>query len=115
MKTSSCKAKGRTLQKEVIAFLKFRYGFNDDDLKSIPMGCSGEDIWLSTEARKVFPFSVECKNQENISIWKCIQQAETNAKEHIPLLIFRRNNSKTYAVIEFTKLVELLKNQEVKL
>lgn len=114
MKTSSCKAKGRKLQKEVIDIIREFYGFNFDDVKSIPMGCSGEDIWLSTEARKRFPFSVECKNQEHINIWDSISQAESNAKEHAPLLVFRRNRSKIYAVIEFTKLIELLITQEVK-
>ena len=40
------------------------------------MGDSGEDILLSPAARKLFPFSVECKNQEKLNIWSSLEQAE---------------------------------------
>jgi hypothetical protein len=72
------------------------------------MGESGEDIKLSPAARKLIPYSFECKNQEKLSIWSPLEQAESNAGKHIPLLVFKRNRSKTYAVLEFDKLLELL-------
>jgi hypothetical protein len=72
------------------------------------MGESGEDIKLSPAARKLIPYSFECKNQEKLSIWSSLEQAESNAGKHIPLLVFKRNRSKTYAVLEFDKLLELL-------
>jgi len=72
------------------------------------MGASGEDILLSPAARKLFPFSVECKAQESLNIWSALEQAEENSNGHIPLLIFKRNRTKTYAVLEFDKLLELL-------
>ena len=37
-----------------------------------------------------------------------LEQAETNAGKHIPLLVFKRNRSKIYATIEFERLLELL-------
>ena len=40
-----------------------------DDVRSITMGDSGEDILLSPKSRRLFPFSVECKNQEKLNIW----------------------------------------------
>ena len=72
------------------------------------MGDSGEDILLSPAARKLFPFSTECKNQEKLNIWSSLEQAETNSGNHIPIVIFKRNRSKTYVALEFEKLLELL-------
>ena len=72
------------------------------------MGASGEDILLSPAARKLFPFSVECKNQEKLNIWSSLEQAETNSGNHIPIVIFKRNRSKTFVALEFEKLLELL-------
>ena len=73
------------------------------------MGQSGRDISLSPAAEKIIPFDVEVKNQEKLNIWSAINQAESNTKEgRIPMVVFTRNRSKTYAVIEFDKLTDLL-------
>ena len=72
------------------------------------MGAAGEDLMLSQEARRQWPYSVECKNQEKLNIWGALEQAEENSGDHAPLVIFKRNRSKTYAVLEFDKLLELL-------
>ena len=53
-------------------------------------------------------FNWECKNQEKLNIWSSLEQAESNSGKHTPLLIFKRNRTKTYAVLEFDKLLELL-------
>ena len=112
MKTSSAKAKGRNLQKWVVSKLVEHLDLNPDDLESRPMGSSGEDVIMGVQSREVFPYSVECKNQEKINIWSSIEQAEQNAGKHIPLLVFKRNRSKKYAVLEFDKLLELLNESE---
>jgi len=110
MKTSSGKAKGRRLQNKIRDLLleHFSDKLEQDDIRSQIMGMSGEDIVLSPAARKLFPFSVECKSQEKLSIWSSLEQAEDNSGDHIPLLIFKRNRSKTYAVLEFEELLKLL-------
>jgi hypothetical protein len=51
---------------------------------------------------------VECKNQEKLNIWSSLEQAEENSGNHSPLVIFKRNRSKTYAVLEFDELLKLL-------
>ena len=76
---------------------------------------NGEDVLLSPAARKLFPFSVECKNQEKLNIWSSLQQAEDNAGEHIPLVVFKRNRSKTYVAFELDKLMEVLNEKDSKL
>ena len=109
MKTRSAKNKGKRLQNKVRDLILEKFDtLEPDDVRSTTMGDSGEDVLLSPAARKKFPFSVECKNQEKINIWESLKQAETNSKDHIPLLIFKRNRTKTYAVLEFDKLLELL-------
>ena len=110
MKPRSAKNKGKRLQNKIrdLILEKFDSKLEPDDVRSITMGDSGEDILLSPAARKVFPFSVECKNQEKLNIWSSLEQAEENSGKHTPLVIFKSNRSKTYAVLEFDKLLELL-------
>ena len=110
MKPRSAKNKGKRLQNTVrdLILEKFNSKLEPDDVRSITMGDAGEDILLSPAARRLFPFSVECKAQESLSIWSALQQAESNAGKHIPLLVFKRNRSKTYAVLEFKELLKLL-------
>ena len=110
MNTRSRKNKGKRLQNKVRDLLleQFKDVLEQDDVRSTTMGDSGEDVLLSPAARKLFPFSVECKNQEKLNIWSSLEQAENNSGSHTPLLIFKRNRTKTYAVIEFKRLLELL-------
>jgi hypothetical protein len=110
MKPRSAKNKGKRLQNKVrdLILEKFNSKLEPDDVRSITMGDAGEDILLSPAARRLFPFSVECKAQESLSIWSALQQAESNAGKHTPLVIFKRNRSKTYAVLEFKELLKLL-------
>ena len=109
MKPRSAKNKGKRLQNKIRDLLLEKFDILEpDDVRSITMGDSGEDILLSPAARKLFPFSVECKNQEKLNIWGALEQAEENSGNHTPLVIFKRNRTKTYAVLEFDKLLELL-------
>jgi len=109
MKPRSAKNKGKRLQNKIRDLILEKFdSLEPDDVRSITMGDSGEDILLSPAARRLFPYSVECKNQEKLNIWSSLEQAEENSGMHTPLVIFKRNRSKTYAVLEFDKLLELL-------
>jgi len=109
MKTRSAKNKGKRLQNNVRDLLLETFSdLEPDDIGSQIMGVSGEDIVLSPAARRLIPYSFECKNQEKLNIWDSLQQAEKNCGVYDPVLIFKRNRSKTYAVLEFGKLLELL-------
>ena len=110
MKSRSAKNKGKRLQNTVRDILLEAFDtLEPDDIKSAVMGDSGEDIQLSPAARKIIPYSIECKNQEKLNIWSALEQAEDNSKEFTPVLIFKRNRSKTYAVIEFKEFIELIR------
>ena len=109
MKPRSAKNKGKRLQNKVRDLILEKFNqLEPDDVRSVTMGESGEDILLSPTARKLFPFSTECKNQEKLNIWSSLEQAESNSGKHIPIVIFKRNRSKTYVALEFEKLLELL-------
>jgi|TARA_B100000287_G_scaffold427701_1_gene477784 hypothetical protein len=109
MKTRSAKNKGKRLQNKVRDILLETFDtLEPDDIRSAVMGDSGEDIKLSPAARKLIPYSIECKNQEKLNIWSSLEQAEENANDSTPVLIFKRNRSKTYAVLEIEEFIKLI-------
>ena len=109
MRPSSAKAKGRRLQDEVRKLILSTFpNLEEDDVKCAIMGESGEDIHLSPVARKLFPFSVECKNVEKIAMWSSLAQAEANAERGKPLLVFTRNRSKVYVALAFDDFLSLV-------
>ena len=82
MKTRSAKNKGKRLQNDVRDLILETFKqLEPDDVRSTTMGDSGEDILLSPAARKLFPFSVECKNQEKLNIWSSLEQAEDGIRD----------------------------------
>ena len=74
------------------------------------MGNQGIDIQLSTAARAVFPWAVECKNSERLNIWKALDQAQTNAKKENlkPLVVFTRNRDQAYVALRLEDFMELV-------
>ena len=112
MKSRSAKNKGKRLQNKVRDLLLETFNqLEPDDIKSAIMGESGEDIKLSPAARKLIPYSFECKNQERLNIWSAIEQAEANASEYEPAIVFKRNRTKTYVAIRLEEFVELIKDK----
>ena len=111
MKTRSGKAKGRRLQNKIrdVLLEHFSDKLEPDDIRSQIMGMSGEDIVLSPAARKLIPYSFECKNQEKLNIWSSLEQADSNSGNYPPVLIFKRNRSKTYVTIELDEFLKLIK------
>ena len=115
MKSRSAKNKGKRLQNNFRDLLLETFKqLEPDDIRSAIMGESGEDIKLSPAARKLIPYSFECKNQEKLNIWDSLSQAEENAGNYDPVLIFKRNRSKTYAVINIEKFIELINESNSK-
>ena len=114
MKTRSAKSKGRRLQNQVKELLLEAFTeLEPDDIRTAIMGETGEDIKLSPAARREIPFSFECKNQEKINIWESLNQAEENSGYYPPVLIFKRNRSKTYAVLEIDDFIDIINEPKV--
>ena len=109
---ASRKAKGRRLQQAVRQDLVDHLGIDPGDVQSTAMGQSGCDIYLSPAARERFPFGVECKAQETISLPAWWEQCKTNAEaeELAPLLILKQSRRAALAVLRWEDLLALLQN-----
>ena len=109
MKAQSAKAKGRRLQQDVRdAILETFPSLESDDVRSTRMGAGGEDVQLSPAARKLFPYSVECKSLAKIAVFNYYEQATGHGK-HEPLVVIKQNRSKPLAVVELEHFMELVK------
>ena len=107
MKTQSAKAKGRRLQQWFRDLLIEKLNIHPQDIESRSMGAGGEDLIMARAAREKFPYSVECKNQEKINLWESYNQAQQNSKNHEPVVILKRNNSKPLILVDAEYFVKL--------
>ena len=112
MKTSSAKAKGRKLQQWFRDLLVEKLDLDPEDSESRPMGSQGEDIILGTESRRLFPYSVECKNQEAVNVWKAYEQASENCKGYEPLVVIKRNRHKPLVLVDAEHFVDLHREKD---
>ena len=89
-----------------------------DDIRSTSMGCAGDDILLSPLAATVVPYAIECKNVERLNVWDALAQCEGHAAKgaaplgsssaRVPMVVFRRNRSPTYAIVPWQHMLELM-------
>ena len=107
MKTQSAKAKGRRLQQWFRDLLIEKLNIHPEDIESRSMGAGGEDLIMARAAREKFPYSIECKNQEKINLWESYNQAQQNSKNHEPVVILKRNNSKPLILVDAEYFVKL--------
>ena len=112
MKTSSAKAKGRKLQQWFTKLLVDVLELDEEDMESRPMGSQGEDIIMGRLSRNRFPYSIECKNQEAVNVWKAYAQAEENCKGYEPLVVIKRNRIKPLVLVDAEHFVGLFKEGE---
>lgn len=86
IKISSAKGKGRGLQYWVCERIATMFGikFNQQDdscpIHSREMGLNGVDVILRGEIAQKFPYAIECKCCETLSLPQWIRQARQNAK-----------------------------------
>ena len=106
----SRKSKGRVFQQQLRDDLITHLDINPDDILSTAMGQAGCDLYLSPAARQRFPFGVECKRCESISLPAWWKQCESNASKVAltPLLVFKRNREEPLAVLRWEDLLALL-------
>ena len=107
MKTQSAKAKGRRLQQWFRDLLIEKLDIHPEDIESRSMGASGEDLIMARAAREKFPYSIECKNQESVNLWKSYEQAQENSKDYEPVVILKRNNTKPLVLVDAEYFVKL--------
>ena len=107
MKTQSTKAKGRRLQQWFRDLLIEKLNVHSEDIESRSMGAGGEDLIMARAARKKFPYSIECKNQESVNIWKSYDQAKENSGDYEPIVVLKRNNTKPLVLVDADYFVRL--------
>lgn len=100
----SAKAKGRQLQNwtciQISRLLGLEWG-KDEQIAPREMGQTGTDVRLVADAKELFPWSVECKWQEQWSIHEFIKQAKENRKKGTDwLLVLRRSRQEPVVVLE---------------
>ena len=109
---ASAKDKGRRLQQTVCQKVSELTGLpwgKDCPIESRPMGQSGVDVRLDTEARKLFPFSVEAKWQESWDMPGWIRQAQANEmKDTDWLLVVKRSHSLPVCIIDLNTFFKIL-------
>lgn len=107
MKTQSAKAKGRRFQQWVRDKLIEVLDIHPEDIESRSMGAGGEDLIMARAAREKFPYSIECKNQESVNIWKSYEQAQENSGNYEPIVVLKRNNTKPLVLVDADYFVKL--------
>ncbi len=113
MKPKSRKAKGRYLQNIVKdRIIKLYPVLGKDDIRTSLMSETGADIKLTSHtARKLFPYSIECKNRQD---FKTIYAYFDQAKRHLalePLLVVKMNRNRPLAVIDLEHLFQLIEDK----
>jgi hypothetical protein len=71
------------------------------------MGAGGEDLIMARAAREKFPYSIECKNQESLNVWKSYEQAESNSGDYEPVVFIKRNKQKPLVVVDAEYFIKL--------
>ncbi len=109
---SAGKAKGRRLQQWAADWIsvitKIPWG-KDELIASREMGQSGVDVRLIGEAKRLFPFSVECKSQEKWAIHQWIEQAKQNILPKTAwLLIAKRNHMDPVVIMDADHFMKLM-------
>ena len=110
MKTQSAKAKGRRFQQWVRDKLIEVLDIHPEDIERRSMGAGGEDLIMARAAREIFPYSIECKNQEKINLWESYKQATENSGKYEPVVFIKRNNHKPLVVVDADYFINLHKN-----
>ena len=62
---------------------------------------------MQVQSRKQFPYSIECKNQEAVNVWKAYEQSQENCKGYEPLVIIKRNRVKPLALVDAEYFIRL--------
>ena len=112
MKVQSAKAKGRNLQKWTRERLIEELEIHEEDVESRSMGASGEDLIMARAARKKFPYSIECKNQERVNVWESYKQALENSGDYEPIVVIKKNHHKPLVVIDAEAFIKMHKDEE---
>ena len=112
IKPSSAKAKGRRLQQWVRDKMPDLFPtLTTDDVRSGD-GAGGEDVQMSPAARDHFPYSIECKAQKQVALYKHMDQSIANCPDGSePLVVIKGDRRKPLAVVDADHFFTLAKRK----
>jgi hypothetical protein len=94
---------------KVVEALREHFSLPPDDMIVKATSQGGCDVHKSPLAQQYFPFSIEVKNQEALNIWASLKQAEANATEsRPPVLFFTRAHAPMYVALRLDHFLDLL-------
>ena len=113
MNNNSRKAKSRYLQNIVKDKIIKLFKLNSGAIRTSNTGEGGEDIkLLSLTAKKVFPYSTECKNTEmHKGLYKHFKQAKGH-NHRTPLLVVKKNREPALAIVTLDHFFELIERDD---
>ena len=108
--TASRKQKGRTFQQALMRLLLAKFPqLEKDDISSRSMGAGGEDLLLSPAARKLIPYSFECKSLARFVGHNYIEQAVTNTPTgSAPVAVVKANHKKPVVIMYLDEWIKTL-------
>lgn len=112
IRPQSAKSKGRRLQQW--AAIRFKETFphlQGNDVRSLSMGASGDDLILSTAALQVLPYNFEMKNVESFQQWATLRQVNKrrDTTATLPCMVVKRNRIDPVVIVPFGHLLHLLR------
>ena len=111
------KAKGKQWEKTVAGMIAQAVGMTEEDIQNARSGKKESDIQLSGEARRRFPYHVECKNQSTAKVPAWIRQMEEDLLHHRKrgtpfrsgMVVFKEHGNRTpYVLMRFADVLKLL-------
>ena len=106
----SAKAKGAKLQKSVCKGLLDTFpSLTPDDVRSCSMGSNGADVLLSSAAKALIPYDIECKARASgfTALYDALEQADTHGSLE-PIAVVKQDRRKPLVVMDFDHFLKLL-------
>ena len=117
----SGKQKARRAQQKAASIIMEALQLQPEDVESIAMGQSGQDIRLTEQARNRWPFhAIEVTANLNQSVWAKFSQAQKYATQQKageipgngrPILIFKKNSTPLFAMVLFEDLADAIRER----
>ena len=111
--TLNANQKGKRFERDVAKMINKKFETN---VRRTPMSGGMEikgDIICIDDNSIISEFSIECKNQEKLNIWKALDQSRTDApRGKLPIVVFTKNHELDYCALEFEDFMNIVKELE---
>lgn len=108
MLTSSAKAKGRALAKWLRNRILDQFpALTADDVRVTSSGAGGEDVTLSSGARRVLPYQFECKSYRRFAVYDAYDQAVSHGP-HTPVVVIKQNGRDPLVILHLDDWLDLV-------